>query len=55
MSSVFTGAHTVPNLRRVLLGTLYGLVDGAIAGCIFGSLYRASPDVERITTRPGRA
>ncbi len=41
MSSVYPGADTAPTLGRVLLGTLYGLVDGAIAGCLFGWLYRA--------------
>ncbi|HUO32078.1 MAG TPA: hypothetical protein VMU80_22860, partial [Bryobacteraceae bacterium] len=40
MSSVYPGADTAPNLGRVLLGTIYGLVDGAIAGYIFGLLYR---------------
>ena len=40
MSSVYPGADTAPTLGRVLLGTLYGLVDGAVAGCIFGWLYR---------------
>ena len=40
MSSVYPGADTAPTLGRVLLGTGYGLVDGAIAGCLFGWLYR---------------
>lgn len=41
VSSVYPGADTAPTLGRVLLGTIYGLVDGAIAGCLFGLLYRA--------------
>ncbi|HVN05634.1 MAG TPA: hypothetical protein VMT86_14510 [Bryobacteraceae bacterium] len=41
MSSVYPGADTAPNLGRVILGTIYGLVDGAIAGYVFGLLYRA--------------
>jgi hypothetical protein len=41
MSSVYPGADTAPTLGRVLLGALYGLVDGAIAGCLFGLLYNA--------------
>jgi hypothetical protein len=41
MSSVYPGADTAPTLGRVLLGTLYGLVDGAVAGCLFGLLYGA--------------
>ena len=40
-SSVYPGADTSPALGRVLLGTVYGLVDGAIGGYIFGLLYRA--------------
>jgi len=39
MSSVYPGADTAPNIGRVLLGTVYGFVDGAVAGCIFGFLY----------------
>jgi hypothetical protein len=41
MSSVYPGADTAPTLARVLLGTLYGFVDGAGAGCLFGWLYQA--------------
>jgi hypothetical protein len=41
MSSVYPGADIPPNLGRVLLGTIYGLVDGAVAGVIFGLLYNA--------------
>ena len=41
MSSVYPGADTAPTLGRVLLGAAYGLVDGAIAGLLFGWLYQA--------------
>jgi hypothetical protein len=41
MSSVYPGADTAPNIGRVLLGTVYGFVDGGVAGCIFGLLYDA--------------
>ena len=41
MSSVYPGADTAPTLGRVLLGTLYGLVDGGIGGLLFGLLYSA--------------
>lgn len=41
MSSVYPGADTAPTLGRVLLGTLYGFVDGGIAGCILSLLYDA--------------
>ena len=40
MSSVYPGADTAPTIGRVLIGTVYGLVDGAVAGCLFGWLYR---------------
>jgi hypothetical protein len=40
MSSVYPGADTAPTMGRVLLGTVYGLVDGAVAGALFGLLYR---------------
>ena len=41
MSSVYPGADTAPTVGRVLLGTLYGFVDGGTAGVLFGLLYRA--------------
>ena len=41
MSSVYPGADTAPTVGRVLLGAGYGLVDGALAGIVFGFLYRA--------------
>ena len=41
MSSVYPGADTAPTLGPVLLGALYGFVDGAVAGAIFGWLYGA--------------
>jgi hypothetical protein len=39
VSSVYPGADTAPSLGRVLLGTLYGFVDGGVAGFLFGWLY----------------
>jgi hypothetical protein len=39
MSSVYPGADTAPRLGRVLLGALYGFVDGGVAGLLFGWLY----------------
>jgi len=40
MSSVYPGVDAAPTLGHVLLGTAYGFADGAIAGLIFGLLYR---------------
>jgi hypothetical protein len=39
MSSVHPGADTARTLSRVLLGTVYGFVDGAIAGWLFALLF----------------
>ena len=41
MSSVYPGADTAPTIGRVLLGSIYGFVDGGIAGCILSLLYDA--------------
>ena len=40
MSSVYPGADTTRTISRVLLGAVYGFVDGAAAGYIFVMLYR---------------
>jgi hypothetical protein len=40
MSSVYPGFHDSRTISEVLLGTVYGIVDGAILGCFFGLLYR---------------
>jgi len=38
-SSIYPGFHNSRTFLDVLVGTGYGLVDGAIAGLIFGWLY----------------
>ena len=38
-SSVYSGYEPAPGVGSIIIGTLYGLVDGAIAGAIFGWLY----------------
>lgn len=40
MSSVYPGADTARTLGRVLLGGVYGFVDGGVAGFLFTALYR---------------
>ena len=40
MSSVYPGADTARTLWRVILGTIYGFVDGVVAGYLFAALYR---------------
>ena len=41
MSSIYPGADTTATLGSVLLGALYGFVDGAICGLVLGFLYEA--------------
>jgi hypothetical protein len=41
MSSVYPGFHFSRTFGDVLVGTGYGLVDGAIAGFIFSWLYNS--------------
>jgi hypothetical protein len=40
MSSVYPGFHDSRTIGEVLLGTVYGVIDGAIGGYVFGLLYR---------------
>ncbi len=40
MSSVFPGFHDSQTLGSVIVGTIYGIADGAIMGYLFSSLYR---------------
>ncbi|MGB9454952.1 MAG: hypothetical protein WCB12_02850 [Bryobacteraceae bacterium] len=51
MSSIYPGADTAPTLARVLLGTCYGFVDGAIGGFIFGLLYRGFTGGPRVLSK----
>lgn len=39
MASVYPGYHATRSLGQVVIGTLYGLVDGAIGGTILAWLY----------------
>ena len=41
MSSVYPGFHAVRTLGDTLVGTGYGIADGAIAGGLFAWLYNA--------------
>jgi hypothetical protein len=38
-ASVYPGYHPASGIGSVVTGTLYGLVDGAIGGAVFGWLY----------------
>jgi hypothetical protein len=39
VASVYPGYRPGPGFGQVVIGSLYGLVDGAIGGAIFGWLY----------------
>lgn len=38
-SSIYPGFHASRTIRSVVIGTLYGLLDGGIGGAIFAWLY----------------
>ena len=38
-ASIYPGYHAGPTIGQVITGTLYGFVDGAIAGFLFGWIY----------------
>ena len=39
MASVYPGYHATRSIAEVLIGTLYGVVDGLIGGAVFAWLY----------------
>ena len=39
MSSVYPGYHATRSVVEVIVGTLYGVVDGLIGGAVFAWLY----------------
>ena len=39
MASVYPGYTATPTVAQVIIGTLYGLLDGAIVGAVFAWLY----------------
>ncbi|MGO9085906.1 MAG: hypothetical protein ACLQBK_11820 [Candidatus Sulfotelmatobacter sp.] len=47
MASVYFGYHATRSIAGVIVGTLYGFVDGLIAGAVFAWLYNqfAKPGV----------
>ncbi|MGE4542780.1 MAG: hypothetical protein AB7D06_01600 [Pedobacter sp.] len=38
-ASIYPGYHADPHFGSVVVGTLYGLLDGFICGAVFGWLY----------------
>ena len=39
MASVYPGYHATRSFGQVIVGTLYGLVDGGVGGAVFAWLY----------------
>ena len=39
VASIYPGYHPNPGVGSIVAGALYGLVDGAIGGAVFGWLY----------------
>lgn len=39
MASVYPGYHATASFGQVIVGTLYGIVDGAVAGAVFAWVY----------------
>ncbi len=39
MASVYPGYNATASFGQVIIGTLYGLVDGAVAGALFAWVY----------------
>ena len=39
MSSVYPGYHATRSVAEVVVGTVYGMVDGLIGGAVFAWLY----------------
>ena len=57
MSSIYPGFHATRTLADVAVGTIYGLVDGAIGGYLLGFLYNwfaTTARHESVTTEQAR-
>jgi hypothetical protein len=39
MASLYPGYHATASFGQVVVGALYGIVDGAVAGAVFAWLY----------------
>ena len=38
-ASIYPGYHAEPTIGQIITGAVYGIVDGAIAGFLFGWIY----------------
>ena len=39
MASVYPGCDAAPSIGQVIIGTLYGVLDGIVVGAVFAWLY----------------
>ncbi len=39
VASIYPGYHAMPSLGDVLVATVYGILDGAVGGVLFGFIY----------------
>jgi len=53
MSSIYPGADSARTIGKVLLGAVYGLVDGGVCGFVFAVVYRFFVNEERKTVGHG--
>ena len=44
IASIYPGYHPTASFAQVLIGTLYGLLDGAVGGALFAWLYNLWAD-----------
>jgi len=42
MDSVYPGYKATPSFGQVMIGTLYGLLDGAVVGAVFAWIYNCA-------------
>jgi hypothetical protein len=55
MSSVYPGYHATRSIAEVIVGTLYGAIDGFIAGAVFAWLYnqfRSLSELQQSSDQP---
>jgi hypothetical protein len=55
MNSVYPWFHSSHTFASVVIGTIDGFIDGAMAGCVFGWLYNGMLDLSgKVQTLEGR-
>lgn len=44
VSSIYPGYNAAPTLASLIIGTVWGILDGAVGGYLFGWLYNLAGD-----------